>query len=57
MSIKEEFIKKIEIKQLKVGVAGLGYVGLPLAADKAISGFNATEFDISYELLFLYGGK
>ncbi len=49
MSIKEELIKKIENKTLKVGVVGLGYVGLPLAVDKAIAGFDTTGFDVQAE--------
>lgn len=49
MSIKEELIKKIESKTLKVGVVGLGYVGLPLAVDKAIAGFDTTGFDVQTE--------
>lgn len=49
MSIKEELIKKIENKTLKVGVVGLGYVGLPLAVDKAIAGFDTTGFDVQTE--------
>ncbi len=29
--MKETLLKKIEERKLKVGVVGLGYVGLPLA--------------------------
>ena len=35
MSIKGDLIKKIQDKALTMGVCGLGYVGLPLAVDKA----------------------
>lgn len=35
MSMKEELIEKIQNKTLTMGVCGLGYVGLPLAVDKA----------------------
>ena len=49
MSIKEELIKKIDNKTLKVGVVGLGYVGLPLAVDKAIAGFDTIGFDVQAE--------
>ena len=29
--MKEQLLKKIENKEIEVGVVGLGYVGLPLA--------------------------
>lgn len=37
---------KIKTKTATVGVIGLGYVGLPLAVEKAKSGFNVIGFDI-----------
>ena len=43
---KKELLRKIESKELKVGVVGLGYVGLPLAVEKAKSGFRTIGFDI-----------
>ena len=46
MGMKEELIKKIEDKTLRMGVAGLGYVGLPLAVDKAKCGFKTIGFDV-----------
>jgi len=36
----------IKNKTVKVGVIGLGYVGLPLAVEKAKAGFNVLGFDI-----------
>ena len=33
--LKENLIKKINNKEIVVGVVGLGYVGLPLAVEKA----------------------
>jgi len=33
-------------KNFKVGVIGLGYVGLPLAVEKAKAGFKTTGFDV-----------
>lgn len=44
--MKKGFIQKIKNKELKVGVIGLGYVGLPLALEKAKAGFSVTGFDI-----------
>ena len=37
---------KIKTKTATVGVIGLGYVGLPLAVEKAKAGFNVVGFDI-----------
>src|SRR6185437_12534196 len=37
---------KIESRQARVGVAGLGYVGLPLAAEFARAGFSVTGIDV-----------
>lgn len=46
MSMKEELLKKIEQKSIVVGVCGLGYVGLPLAVEKANAGFKTIGFDV-----------
>lgn len=46
MSMKEELLKKIENKEIVVGVVGLGYVGLPLAVEKAKAGFKTIGFDV-----------
>jgi UDP-N-acetyl-D-glucosamine dehydrogenase len=37
---------KIERRQARVGVLGLGYVGLPLAVEFARSGFSVTGFEV-----------
>ncbi|HEX6557859.1 MAG TPA: nucleotide sugar dehydrogenase, partial [Longimicrobiales bacterium] len=42
-----ELLHSIESKQLKVGVVGLGYVGLPLAVEIASRGFQVVGFDVS----------
>lgn len=44
--MKELLLKKIQNKDIKVGVVGLGYVGLPLAVEKAKAGFKTIGFDI-----------
>ncbi|MBM7649370.1 UDP-N-acetyl-D-glucosamine dehydrogenase [Bacillus ectoiniformans] len=41
-----ERIKSIQLKNCKIGVIGLGYVGLPLAVEKAKVGFEVVGFDI-----------
>ena len=46
MTMKEELIEKIRSKTLTMGVCGLGYVGLPLAVDKAKHGFKTIGFDV-----------
>lgn len=46
MLIKSEILKKTNSKKLKVGVVGLGYVGLPLAVEKAKAGFRTKGFDV-----------
>jgi UDP-N-acetyl-D-glucosamine dehydrogenase len=42
----EELIQKIKNKKAKIGVIGLGYIGLPLAVEKAKVGFHVTGFDV-----------
>lgn len=49
MILKEELIQKIDERLIKVGVVGLGYVGLPLAVEKAKAGFKTIGFDIQSE--------
>ena len=41
-----ELTEKIRGRQAKVGVIGLGYVGLPLAVEFALHGFDVTGFDV-----------
>ena len=47
MNMKERLLKKIQNKEIVVGVVGLGYVGLPLAVEKAKAGFKTIGFDVS----------
>jgi UDP-N-acetyl-D-glucosamine dehydrogenase len=44
--IKNEIINLIKDKSARVGVIGLGYVGLPLATEFARKGFKATGFEV-----------
>ena len=44
--MKEELLKKIENKEIVCGVVGLGYVGLPLAVEKAKAGFKTIGFEV-----------
>jgi UDP-N-acetyl-D-glucosamine dehydrogenase len=44
--LKEELMLKIKNKTAKLGVVGLGYVGLPLAVEKAKAGYEVIGFDV-----------
>ncbi len=53
-----DLLNKIANKSAKVGVIGLGYVGLPLAIEFSLKGFNTTGFDIDNKKIeFIYEGK
>ncbi|MBS7007121.1 nucleotide sugar dehydrogenase [Anaerostipes sp.] len=47
--MKELLLDKIRNKSMRVGVVGLGYVGLPLAVEKAKAGFQTIGFDVQKE--------
>ena len=42
MSTKETLIKNLKEKDARIGILGLGYVGLPLAVVFAEAGFHVT---------------
>lgn len=44
--MKKQLLNKIKNKEIIVGVVGLGYVGLPLAVEKAKAGFKTIGFDV-----------
>lgn len=44
--MKEKLLKKIAERKIIVGVVGLGYVGLPLAVEKAKAGYKTIGFDV-----------
>ncbi len=44
--MKEKLLNKIKNRDLVIGVVGLGYVGLPLAVEKAKAGFKTIGFDV-----------
>ena len=46
VTLATQLFERIERRQARVGVIGLGYVGLPLAVELARSGFVATGFDL-----------
>jgi UDP-N-acetyl-D-glucosamine dehydrogenase len=45
MPIKETLIKRLKEKKARIGILGLGYVGLPLAVVFAEAGFHVTGID------------
>jgi len=47
--MKEKLLLQIAERKIIVGVIGLGYVGLPLAVEKAKAGFKTIGFDIQEE--------
>jgi len=52
-----DVLARIQTKQAKVGVIGLGYVGLPLAVAFARGGFSVTGFDLhEQKIADLQGG-
>lgn len=44
--MKQELLNKIKNHTIVAGVVGLGYVGLPLAVEKAKAGFKTIGFDV-----------
>ena len=51
MSLKTDLLEKIEKRTAKVGIVGLGYVGLPLAVAFAEAGFEVTGIDVNQEMV------
>ena len=47
--MKEDLLSRIAERKITVGVVGLGYVGLPLAVEKAKAGFRTIGFDVQEE--------
>lgn len=47
--MKEMLLNKIRDKEIICGVVGLGYVGLPLAVEKAKAGYKTIGFDVQKE--------
>jgi len=45
-AIFSTLLDRIRTKQARIGVIGLGYVGLPLAVELAHAGFTVTGFDV-----------
>src|SRR5271169_1400132 len=48
-TLAEILEEKIKLRTARVGVVGLGYVGLPLAMEFAKAGFSVTGIDVQEE--------
>ncbi|MCJ7687812.1 MAG: nucleotide sugar dehydrogenase, partial [Clostridiaceae bacterium] len=46
LQLKDKLLLKLKNKTAKLGVVGLGYVGLPLAVEKAKVGYEVIGFDV-----------
>ena len=46
MSAASELLQRIRNTEARIGIIGLGYVGLPLAVEFARAGFDVTGFDV-----------
>jgi UDP-N-acetyl-D-glucosamine dehydrogenase len=46
MSAAARLLERIESTQARIAIIGLGYVGLPLAVEFALAGFEVTGFDV-----------
>jgi UDP-N-acetyl-D-glucosamine dehydrogenase len=53
MSTKEQLLEKFEKRTARIGVIGLGYVGLPLAVEFARAGFHVVGYDVSERVVKL----
>ena len=42
----EQFLKRVEQREAKIGIVGLGYVGLPLAIEFSQAGFEVLGLDV-----------
>ena len=54
--MKQTLLGKIQNHEITVGVVGLGYVGLPLAVEKAKAGFRTIGFDVQKEKVDMVNG-
>jgi UDP-N-acetyl-D-glucosamine dehydrogenase len=56
MTRLEDLKAKIDAREARIGVIGLGYVGLPLALEFAKAGFRVTGFDLDGEKIRMLSG-
>jgi UDP-N-acetyl-D-glucosamine dehydrogenase len=53
MLMKDLLLQKIEKRSARIGVIGMGYVGLPLAVEFARAGFQVVGYDVSERVVTL----
>ena len=51
--MKKKLLDKIEDKSARIGIIGLGYVGLPLAVEFAESGYKVTGIHLKIKRVIL----
>src|SRR2546422_7809967 len=51
MSVADELIRKAAAREIRFGVVGLGYVGLPLAVELAKAGYRVLGYDVSQRVV------
>jgi len=49
MTYKQQLLDRLNSREARVGIVGLGYVGLPLAVEFAEAGFSVIGLDVSQE--------
>jgi len=49
MSIQQTLLNRLSSREAKIGIVGLGYVGLPLAVEFAEAGFSVVGLDVTAE--------
>ena len=58
MNYRENLLDKLQARSARIGIVGLGYVGLPLALEFARSGFQVTGLDVdATKVESLNGGR
>lgn len=55
-TLKKQLLSKIKNKTAILGVIGLGYVGLPLAVEKAKAGYKTIGFDVQGKKVHMVNG-
>src|SRR6185436_19072210 len=53
MTTKDQLLEKIKNRKARIGIIGLGYVGLPLAVEFANAGFKVIGYDVSERVVKL----
>jgi len=51
MSVADDLIKKAQARDVRFGIIGLGYVGLPLAIELGHAGFKVLGYDVSQRVV------